>query len=511
MTPSPRCRRALPVLFLLLLIPRTAPAQTVPDGFVYEAVVNPPVISSIGFSFLPDGRILIIEKAGGVRVGVMGSGTSSPIHTIPNVDSAGGEEGLVGLAVDPGWPGRPYLYFCYTHTDSVEYVTMYTVSGDLSNPASTSLSLGSPYHLLTDIPNDNDQHNAGTLRFGPDGMLYVSLGDDKNTCAGPQSKHILSGKILRLDVSAMPGAGSGPPPKADITPASGNPFPGPDENEKLVYAWGLRNPYRFSVDPLTNDLYVGDVGRSEFEELDKIDYAAGAGENFGWPELEALLPTGINCDSVNTWTDPIWTYPHDGVLPHSIIPGPIYRVDGSDPSPFPGHYDGSIFVLEFYNGWIQRIVEGPSGWELAAPVPGQPSAEHWADGMGEVSDLQQGPDGSLYMCHLFGEPRGIWRIRRTTVTDVAAVPAASARLRVSPNPVRSGAAATIRWDSAKAVRSLRIVDVTGRTVSSIDAGPGSAVWTGQDHARKALPAGLYFFRLETADGEVWRTKVSVLR
>jgi hypothetical protein len=480
---------------------------------VYEAVATPPFSGSpIGFAFLPDGRILLIEKQGRVRIVPVGSLISTSILLVPNVDSLGGEEGLLGLAVDPDWPTRPYVYFCYTRTDSVTCVTMYTASGQLTNPTSTNLVLADPFHLLTDIPNIDDEHNAGTLRFGPDGMLFLSLGDDKNSCEGPQSLHILSGKILRLDVSQMPGVGTGPPPKADITPPD-NPFPGPNENEKLVWAWGLRNPYRFTIDPSTNDLFIGDVGRDAFEELDRSDWKSGGGENYGWPELEALAPTGFPCDSVNVWTDPIFAYPHGDALPHVIIAGPRYRVDGGAPDAYPAVYDGSVFVLEFYHGWISRLVEGAGGWEIAAPVPGQPTGAHWAEGLDNSSDFQQGPDGSLYFCHVFLEPRGIYRIRWTHATGVAAAPALGSRLRVVPNPVRAGRAATIRWDLAEgAMRSLTIVDVAGRTVSALrETASGGVVWDARGRDGRPLPAGVYFVRFESDDGRSLRTKVSVVR
>jgi len=498
-------RRSLLLVAAAVLAAGAADAQSLPAGFVYEPYVTPPFGgSTIGFTFLPDGRILIIEKQGGVRIGAVGTGVSSSILTVPNVASVSGEEGLLGIAVDPGWPDRPYVYFCYTHVDSVSYVTMYTASGQLTNPASTSLTLASPYHLLTDIPNENEDHNSGTLRFGPDGMLYVSLGDDKNSCDGPQSLHVLSGKILRLDVSQMPGAGTGPPPKADLVPA-GNPFSGPGDNEKLVWAWGLRNPFRYSIDPLTNDLFIGDVGRDDWEELDLSPFAGGGGENYGWPELEALMPTGIPCDSVNVWTDPIWAYPHADFNPHTIIPGPLYRPAGADA--LPAEYDGSIFVFEFYHGWIHRLVEGVSGWEVAPPVPGQPTPEHWAEGLNWVSDFQQGPDGSLYVCHIYLDPRGIYRIRWSDPTGVAAGPAPGAALRVAPNPVGAGRTAAIRWDAAHGeARSLTIVDVAGRTVSSVRAtAPGRAEWV------PAGPAGVYFVRLEMEDGRSLRAKISVVQ
>jgi hypothetical protein len=499
--------RALAILFAGLALAPPCVAQSVPPGFVFEPRVLPPFGGSAsGFAFLPDERVLVIERQGNVRISAVGSTASTAILAVPGVDFSDGEEGLLGVAVDPEWPSRPYVYFCYTRTDSVTCVTMYTASGELSNAASTNLVLSSPFHLLTDIPNDEGNHNGGTLRFAPDGMLYLSMGDDGDNCPGPQRLDNLLGKILRLDVSGMPGAGTGPPPKADITPPD-NPFPGPNENERLVWAWGLRNPFRFTVDPTTNDLWIGDVGWFSFEELDRSDWAAGGGENFGWPHLEGFAPTGVPCDSTQEWTDPIYSYAHEGDF-STIIAGPRVRVDDGDPDPFPASYDGSVFFLEFYAGWIRRLVEGPGGWELAPSAPGQPSAENWAEGLFHVSDAQQGPDGSLYLCHLFSPIRGVHRIRFVTATDAASAPAApavSAGLQVVPNPVRAGSLAIVRWDAAAGpMRSLTIVDVAGRAVDALRAsGPGSASWDAR------LPGGVYFVRLETANGRSLRTKVAV--
>src|SRR5262249_3992598 len=155
---------------------------------------------------------------------------------------------------------------------------------------STSLALGSPYLIFKDILDHQENHNGGTLRFGPDRYLYVSAGDDGSGC-NAQDLNLPNGKILRLDVSRIPGAGSGPPPVADITPPD-NPIPGPSADARLVYAWGLRNPFRFTIDPQTGNLYIGDVGLLSWEELDEIVHG-DAGRNYGWPVYEG--PEATNC------------------------------------------------------------------------------------------------------------------------------------------------------------------------------------------------------------------------
>ena len=141
-----RARHALllPAVAMAAAIATPSDAQTMPVGFVYEAVATPPFSGSpIGFTFLPDGRIILIEKQGRVRVVPVGSLITTGILLVPNVDSIGGEEGLLGVAVDPDWPTRPYLYFCYTRTDSVTCAAdAYTSSNaDAGRPPSSVIRL----------------------------------------------------------------------------------------------------------------------------------------------------------------------------------------------------------------------------------------------------------------------------------------------------------------------------------------------------------------------------------
>src|SRR5262245_25869217 len=163
--------------------------------------------------------------------------------TVPNVNTTGGEQGLLGIAVDPGWPARPYLYVHYDRIGNQINLSRYTVGGDLSFTGNGALTIdpATRFDILTDIPDNATNHNGGTLRFGPDGMLYNSEGDDATGCPALDLT-VLNGKILRLDISALPAGGGGPPAKSLITPAD-NPFvANANANAKLVGYSGLRNP-----------------------------------------------------------------------------------------------------------------------------------------------------------------------------------------------------------------------------------------------------------------------------
>lgn len=494
-----------------------AQAQTLPTGFALQDVVLEPFATNpVGFAFLPDGRILVIEKdSGNVRLAASGAGTSAVIATIQGV-TAGDERGLLGVAVDPTWPARPYVYFHFTHTDSTVHVTMYTASGDLALPGSTNMTLASPYLLFKGIGDVYTHHNGGTLRFGPDGCLYVSAGDDGIACEA-QDIDRPNGKILRLFVANMPGTGSGPPPLGDITPAD-NPFFGSTDNARLVYAYGLRNPFRFTVDFPTGNLYIGDVGLLAWEEVDELVALGYTGNNYGWPALEGFVPPPCctECASHPPFTDPVHVYanPTDPDLSAVVIAGPRYRRAPDAPSSFPFEYVGDVFIAEFYAGWIRRLKRTGDAWDIAPAVPGQPDAGSWANGIPYITDFQLGPDGALYFVNMIGIalPRGVHRIVDLGSTDTAAA-VVGAGIRTVPNPGRAGAGLSIRYHLAAAVLEVRVYDASGRLVRTLRPASGAANalhWDGRDDRGREAAPGLYLLRLTLAHGKPLHGKITLV-
>lgn len=493
----------------------TAAAQpSLPDGFAVQTVTLGPFVSQpTGFAFLPDGRLLVTERATGyVHLVPTTSTVSAVIDTIPNVTSTG-ERGLLGVAVDPGWPARPYVYFHSTQVGSVIHITMVTASGDLVNPASTSLSLGNPYVLLDDIPDLASTHNGGTLRFGPDGYLYASVGDDVRACEA-QNLDSPRGKILRLDVSQMPGAGPGPPPRLDLAPA-GHPYAGSGW-QPLVHALGLRNPFRFTIDPASGNLYIGDVGELTWEEIDELVQAGYTGNNFGWPEFEGPLqdplPAAADC-STPPFVDPIHVEPNPPGAA-AIICGPLYRTSATAPYAFPRAYDGDLFYVDFYAGWMRRLVNTGGSWALADSVPGQPSAANWGADFSQISDLQLGPDGALYYISFTSgsTPQGVHRIVNTLPSDVGERNHTPLLARVVPNPASLRLGVNIRFEVAPAhPTDIRIFDVTGRLVCTL--APSSTAtlhWDGRSQDGHLAGAGLYFYRARTPRGEHTHGKLVLL-
>ncbi len=497
----------------------------VPSGFSFELEIGEPYTGHpLGFARLPDGRVVIVERQTGVvRIAAVGASSSVEIHVVDDVEGVHPERGLLGIAVDPNWPARPYVYFVYNHTSGFMFVTMYTASGELTNPASTAITLGSPFHLLNDIPDVNEIHNGGSIRFGPDGMLYLSFGEDAQAC---QAQNLSSplGSILRLDVSSMPGGGMGPPPKSEITPPD-NPFPGPDDWARLRYAWGLRNPYRFTIDSDNGDLMIGDVGSSFVEEVNRIEFPMDAGANFAWPQYEGSheLFCCEQCDADKGFTDPVHVFEHlPGVT--SIIGGPTVRANAAAATSFPASYEGSYFYFEFFTGLMRRLVPGAgSTWVLAPPVAGQPDSSNWGLGIFGVTDAQMAPDGAIDLLTFghAGLPRGFYRITYSPMLGAPLSEEAGGGVNAilaRPNPAPRGATVVLTISGRSSTREehgtvrITIDDVRGRRVRTLwtSAGTGAA-WDQRDDAGRAVAAGVYFARLANAGGDPVTGRITILR
>ena len=249
--PSFRRGGALPAAAaLLFIIAISAPshAAVVPTHFEDTQLIgglNQPT----DFARLPDGRVLVTEQKSGIVRLFVNPTTSAIALTVPSLNASGNERGLLAITLDFDWPSSPYVYLYYNRTGSKLRLVRYTASGDLTNGSSTNLALGTSLLLLDDLLDNASNHNGGALRFGTDGCLYLSLGDDADRCAA-QDSTTLKGAILRMWVNGLGPAGGGPVTRAALTPTD-NPLVTTNANAKLVYAYGLRNPFRFHIDPET--------------------------------------------------------------------------------------------------------------------------------------------------------------------------------------------------------------------------------------------------------------------
>jgi hypothetical protein len=280
-----------------------------------------------------DERLFITERDGYIWItDTSGNTLASPFLDIDaRVRSSGQEQGLLGLAFAPDYASSGRFYVNYTNNSGTTTISRFRVSGDpnLADPASEE--------ILLSIPQPYSNHNGGCLAFGPDGMLYIGLGDGGLfDDPGNRSQNPLDplGKMLRLDVSGSTGF---------VVPPD-NPYLGNPDTLDVIWQLGLRNPWRFSFDRETGDLWMGDVGQGDWEEINHQPAASAGGENWGWRCLEGPAPyiTG-GCAAVDLYDAPVFVYDHvSGGL--SVTGGFVYRgagqftLAGTDPVVDFAHY-----------------------------------------------------------------------------------------------------------------------------------------------------------------------------
>ncbi len=377
----------LTVAFAIMLAAALSTTSSHKSADVAEAL-GPITLSQVGTGFTQvvgiehagDSRLFIVEKTGRIRI-LNGTTTiSTPfLNLAPVVGISGDEEGLLGLAFHPNYPATPYFYVHYTDTSSNIVIARYTVS---SNPNVANPVSGVP--LLTISHPGFTNHNGGQLAFGPDGYLYVAIGDgggggDPGNNA--QNLNTLLGKILRLDVDQSVLA----PPYHGI-PAT-NPFAGATPGLDQIWAYGLRNPWRISFDSLTGDLLIGDVGQEVREEIDFEPNSSPGGLNYGWRIMEGFgcyINEGVGC-SHPSLTPPVLDYTQ-GAGECSVTGGYLYR--GISPS-----YDGEYIYGDFCSGRI---------WH-STPGSGPPwSQTLLLDTSYFISTFGQDASGELYLADYFG-------------------------------------------------------------------------------------------------------------
>jgi glucose/arabinose dehydrogenase len=355
-----RLRQLLPLLGLSLGSALSASAcgsssannPAVGKGAKLQLIVSG--LSSPLYLTAPSGdlsRLFVVEQTGGIRIIKDGALLPTPFLDISTKITAGGEQGLLGLAFDPDYASTGRFVVHYTDTNGDTHLSQFTVSNDpdVADPASEQII------LTADQPYNN--HNGGQVLFGPDGMLYLGLGDGGSE-GDPQGRgqdlSDLLGSILRLDVRST----------SPYSVPPDNPFVGQAGVQPEVWSYGLRNPWRFSFDRTTGDLYIGDVGQDSFEEVDVAPAAAGSGKglNFGWNIME-----GTHCYNASTCnqsglTLPVLEYPHSEGC--SVTGGYVYRgsvIPALQGLYFFGDYcQGTVRSFRYQGGSATELTDWPT-------------------------------------------------------------------------------------------------------------------------------------------------------
>jgi hypothetical protein len=358
---------------------------------VIDTLVSAGLGAPHDFCFLPDGRVLIANRAGVINLFVDGQPLATVGNLTTTVVETGSERGLLSIEADPDFATNGYFYVWYSsNTDTFLKLDRYTCTGDLANPSSTSLSFttASRRAVLTAVPDSAFNHNGGSVRFGPDGMLYLSIGDDAVAC-NAQSTTSSVGCVLRMnvDVAVLGTIPSTVAPSFSALDPGNNPLSANGDISQLVIAHGLRNPFRMEIDQLTGNLYIGDVGLSTREEYTEYVYPASGPlplRNFGWPWREGLTSgSGCGGSAPVGMVDPIADV---GSPWDSIMGGPRYRNQGGQYD-FGSSFEGDGFFLDYFDGALRRIDHTGTAWGAVST---------WASGYVGVTSLRQGPDGALW-------------------------------------------------------------------------------------------------------------------
>jgi glucose/arabinose dehydrogenase len=459
----PHAGRTFPaVLVLVALVFGVLTACTPPPGFNLE-VTQSGLVQPTAFAFAPDGRLFIAEKRGVIQ-------TYDDVHdTTPTVFADlrtsvhnNSDRGMLGLVVDTRWPARPYIYVHYVYdappggtaptygtpdTDSDPCYYYACVGQVRVDRLTVDLASGAPLLtqdkvLLQDVCHQFAYHDGGGMRMGPEGALYVSIGEGAypntdygnygNACGDPPSPAgtdltppSAEGGTLRAQDRRTPGdptAVNGSVIRID--PDTGAAWPtnpqatNPDLEARKIIAFGLRNPYRLTLLPGTNEVWVGDVGSSYVEEIDRVLPAAPV-ENFGWPcyEGDRAQPTYRSldltiCEQLYTATSgrarsPYYSYCHTA----PSTPGGACQFGGGAISglefyaggTYPAKYRGALMYVDYTRSAAWAVLPGGDG------LPDPAKVEPLITGLGGAVDLRAGPDGDLFYLNIWdGDLRRIY-------------------------------------------------------------------------------------------------------
>jgi glucose/arabinose dehydrogenase len=391
--------------------------------------------------FSPDGRLFVTEKGGNLRVIKNGALLATPFLSV-SVNSSG-ERGLLGIAFDPNFATNGHLYVYYTTSDTPIHNRVSRFTADPSNP--DRMLAGSEFQILNlETLSSATNHNGGAIHFGKDGKLYVAVGENANS-SNSQSLSTRLGKMLRIN--------------SDGTIPSDNPFYNTVGAKQEIWALGLRNPFTFafSPNPSSTLMYINDVGRDTWEEIN----SGIRGANYGWPTCEGV------CSNSN-FVNPIYSYAHNGAG-KAIAGGAFY-----ESTQFPSEYKGSYFFGDYVADYIKRLTPTNQVVDFLPSV-------------NSPVDIKVGPDGSLYYLSIGGD--SVHKVQYVTSGNSNPVAVATA------SPTSGQAPLSVNFDGT----SSSDPDAGTVLVYSWNFGDGSSAATGAIVTHVYDTAGPYVATLTVND------------
>ena len=420
-------------------------------------------IKPVDISHAGDDRLFISEQRGQIHI-LRPDGSIDPtpfLNIQSQVKSSGNEQGLLGLVFHPDYATNGYFFVNYITQAGSTHVSRFQV--DSLNPDLANIT---SEEVLLSIIQPFTNHNAGDLNFGPDGYLYIATGDG-GSGGDPQNNGqkglSLLGKILRIDVDN----------ETPYAIPANNPFVNDTSVKDEIWSLGWRNPWRFSFDRQTGDMWVADVGQGDFEEVSFEAANSTGGLNFGWRCLEgANIFNATNCGQISAYEPPIFEYKHSFNVGSSITGGYVYR--GSNYPILQGHY---IFG-DYNSGQVWTLYSnGNGGWDTT-----QQGALFGRD---RLSTFGEDVNGELYVAdHKSGT---IYQIEEST-NSIGQEPFGT--ISAFPNPFTHEV--RLIFDNAQGdTYTLRIFDTQGKILREIT----DIKTEGYSLKRKELPSGIYLIEL----------------
>jgi glucose/arabinose dehydrogenase len=447
------------ISILLFLIFTNISAQNIDIELFQNGFSSPVDIQNAG-----DDRLFVVERSGRIKI-LQPDGTINPdlYLDISALISSGNERGLLGLAFHPDYANNGYFYVNYTKPNGDSRISRFSV--DSSNP--DIAVLGSEFTII-EYEQPFSNHNGGGIAFDADGYLYIAVGDGGSS-GDPgnrsQDTTILLGKLLRIDID---NTSTG----RNYSIPTDNPFSGSAVNAEEIWAYGLRNPWRFSFDSLNQDLWIGDVGQQNVEEIDRAGITE-AGLNYGWRCYEGSAPFNTGgCPPMQDLTFPIAEYSSSSATSNcSITGGYVYR--GSN---YP-IMEGLYFFADYCSGLIGTV-----------------------DALGNLTDQGNFPqlwvsfgvdvNKELYIIGLGGS---IFRVIETTIVGTSEFDN-SLSIIMTPNPATENLNILIENDQ---IRSISIADIKGSLLLKEDNFLAPSI----NLDVSSLSQGFYIVKIDSENGK----------